>query len=120
MQQRSESSAAVVAAQTVERVPLERGGVGVARPTLHGLDGVDMGVEQQGGAPLVILRVSGPEVVALARIFNSASPQFRLHDICRPALGAAHRRSGYQAHEQRHRVISIFFCGHRVVYLHLG
>lgn len=56
----------VVAAEPVEGVAFDGGLVGWACPCADGLDGVDVGVEEEGGAMWVVVWVDGPDVVVVA------------------------------------------------------
>ena len=94
LQERHQSAAAVVAAQSVEGVALAGGGKRVARPRSHRFHGVDVGIEQHRGALFVEVWGYGPQIVSLASGSEAVGPEGGFHEVGGSLLVAAYRRGG--------------------------
>ena len=96
LEQGYKPTATVIAAQTVEAVAFEHGFKGVTLPGGNRFDGVDMGIEQDGLPPLVIVGVDEIEVVGLALRMQLPSLHVCLQAVSRRRFVAADRGDGNQ------------------------
>ena len=100
LQERHQTSATVVAAQSVEHIAILLRTIGIARPGSHGLHRVEMGIEEQGGTVLVEVGIECPHVVGFATGLESEVADGLLHDVGSLFFATAYGGCGNEVFQQ--------------------
>ena len=100
VQQCDKSAAAVVAAEAINAVTLERGHKWVVLPGGGRLHGVNMGIEQQSGSVALGQGLLAPNVVVVALRIGTTLFKIVKQKVGRNRLVAAHRGYGHKALQQ--------------------